>query len=317
MEKTRAYDLAIIGAGPAGLSAAVYARGALLDTLVLESESVGGQAILTTEIDNYPGVPHANGYDLADTMRSQAAELGARFANEVVREVLKTEDGLFELVLASGQPIRSRTVIAALGARARHADFDGEKAFTGHGVSYCATCDGMFYRGKDVFVIGGGNSAVEEALFLARIASKVTLVVRRSMLRADAVLQKRLRHVDNVEVLLNTRVRSVSGTQLPAQIVLENVENGSIAKLSYEEGSFGVFVAAGREPANKPISKLCDLDAQGYALADEGMATLTPGLYVAGDARAKTLRQVVTAVADGAIAATSAARYLESQASFK
>lgn len=303
-------DLVVIGGGPAGLSAAIYARRSLLDAVTLEREALGGQMILTSEIDNYPGVPNADGFGLVEAMQAQAEGLGARIELDPVESLeLAGESGRF-LVRAAGGTYDAASVIVAAGAQPRHAGFDGEERFQGHGVSYCATCDGMFYRNKHVFVIGGGNSAAEEALFLARLASKVTVVVRKDHLRAQAAIVEELERNERVELRLMTSVVALDGGELPSSITLRDNRTGETTVETYDEGSFGVFVLVGRVPETSLLEGLVDLDEAGYALTDDRMATRTPGLFVAGDARAKPLRQIVTAAADGAVAATSAAAYL-------
>lgn len=310
MEAQELYDLVIIGGGPAGLSAALYAQRAMLKTIVFEKEAYGGQTILTSEIDNYPGVPHTDGYSLSEAMKSQAEEFGATFITDNVISLAHNEqDQTFSITTASGA-YTAKTVIVAGGATPRLAGFEGEQRFSGHGVSYCATCDGMFYRGKNVFVIGGGNSACEEALFLTRFASKVTLVVRKDHLRAQAVVAKELEENPKVEIRFLTSITAVDGGSLLSSVTFKDNETGETHVESFEEGSFGVFVFVGRDPETKLIAGLAELDAQGYVIANDRMETKTSGLFVAGDLRQKSLRQVITAAADGAIAATSAASYL-------
>lgn len=303
-------ELVIVGGGPAGLTAAIYARRSLLDAVTLEREAIGGQTILTSEIDNYPGLPHTDGYTLSEAMRAQAADLGAEIAMDPVSSIVRDEATGRFIVSAASTTYDADAVILAAGARPRHAGFEGEDRFAGHGVSYCATCDGMFYRGKRVYVIGGGNSAAEEALFLARLASEVVLVVRKDHLRAQSALVRELEENERVEVRLLTSVVSLDGGDLPRSITLRDNATGDTVTEEFEEGSFGVFVLVGRVPETELVSDLVELDQAGYAMTDERMATRTPGLYVAGDARAKALRQIVTAASDGAVAATSVAAYL-------
>ena len=306
----KALDLAIIGGGPAGLSAAIYASRALLDALTFEREALGGQVILTSEVDNYPGVPGADGYGLVEAMRTQAEGLGARIVMDPVNALsYDAGDRRFAIETSSGS-FEASAVIAALGARPRHAGFAGEERFTGRGVSYCATCDGMFYRNKHVFVIGGGNSAAEEALFLARIASRVTLVVRKDHLRAQAALVRELESNEKVEIRLLTSLVELDGDEMPQRLVFRNNATGETYEETFEPRSFGVFVLTGRVPETGLLEGLVDVDEAGYVITDERMATRTPGLFVAGDARAKPLRQIVTAASDGAVAATSAAAFL-------
>ena len=304
------YDLVIIGAGPAGLSAAIYASRSMLDAVTLEREAVGGQVILTSEVDNYPGVPHADGFGLVDAMREQAEGLGARIVMDPVSTIDRDDaSGLFRVNGASETYV-TRTVVAALGARPRRAGFEGESRFVGRGVSYCATCDGMFYRNKHVFVIGGGNSAAEEALFLARIASKVTVIVRKDHLRAQHALVDELLANDKVELRLQTSLIAVDGGDLLSEMTFRDNASGREYTETFDEGSRGIFVLVGRVPETEALRGFVSLDESGYAITDPHMATETPGLFVAGDAREKPLRQIVTAAADGAVAATSAAAFL-------
>lgn len=303
-------DLVIVGGGPAGLSASLYASRSMLDAVTFEREALGGQMILTSEIDNYPGVPHADGFGLVDAMRAQAEALGAHIEMDPVSAIdHDAKTGLFTVETSSGKHA-SRALIACVGARPRRAGFEGEEAFTGRGVSYCATCDGMFYRNKQVFVIGGGNSAAEEALFLSRLASRVVLVVRKDHLRAQAALVDELERSERVEVRLLTSIVGIEGGTLPSKVTFRDNASGNTYVETYDEGSFGIFVLVGRQPETEILSGLVELDGSGYVVTDERMATQTPGLFVAGDARAKPLRQIVTAASDGAVAATSAAAFL-------
>lgn len=303
-------DLAIIGGGPAGLSASIYAARALLDAVTLEKESVGGQVILTSEVDNYPGVPHTDGYSLTEAMRGQALDLGANLVMDDVQRLERDQEtGVFTLTTPQGA-YRARTVIAAGGASPRKAGFAGETDFAGHGVSYCATCDAMFYRGKQVFVIGDGNSAAEEADFLTRFADRVTMVVRGDRIRAQGSVAKRV--LDNPKIIVRylTKVTAVGGEGLLETITLRDLATGAETTETYDKGSFGVFVILRRMPAAQLLHDLVEFDDRGYVITNDRMETKTLGLYVAGDVRQKSLRQIVTAVADGAIAATSAAEFL-------
>lgn len=304
------YDLVIIGGGPAGLSAAIYAQRAMLDTVTLEQEAIGGQVILTSEVDNYPGVPHTDGFTLTDAMQKQAVDLGANIVMENVEAIERDEEtGLFE-VRTPKSSYTTKAVILAGGATPRKAGFEGEEQFGGHGVSYCATCDGMFYRGKRVFVIGGGNSACEEALFLTRFADKVTLIVRKDHLRAQAIVGREVEENPKIDVRFLTSVVRVEGDQLLKSITFRNNETGEETTETFDEGAFGVFVFVGRVPASVLVKDMATFDENGYIVTGEDMATTTPGLFAAGDVRQKPLRQIVTAAADGAIAATSVSAYL-------
>ena len=310
MSEQKLYDLVIIGGGPAGLSAAIYAQRSMLDSVLLEQEAVGGQVIITSDIDNYPGVPNTDGFSLIDAMQRQAEGLGAKISITNAEKVVRDEEtGLFTVHTPDGL-LQTKTVIACGGATPRLAGFEGEKQFTGHGVSYCATCDGMFYRGKKVYVIGGGNSAGEEALFLTRFADQVDIIIRKDHMRAQASVIDQLENNPKVNIRYLTSVVKVDGNNMLTEVTLRDNETGETYVESFDEGGFGVFVFVGRVPASNLLEGLVDVDESGYVLCDERMATKTPGLYVAGDIRKKPLRQIVTAAADGAIAATSVSAYL-------
>lgn len=308
-ESSSVYDVVIIGAGPAGLASAIYARRGLLSTLAIERETHGGQMMLTNQIDNYPGIPNVAGYELADAMRDQAQDLGTQFLSASVADVSKRSDGLFETVSENGSWL-SKALIYCAGARAKEAGFSGEKEFLGKGVSYCATCDGMFYRNKQVFVVGGGNSAAEEALYLSKIAEKVTIVVRKDQLRASKSLVKSLESNEKIEIALSTKITAVDGPGYINHVELTNAKTDEIRTAESPDKNIGVFVSVGRTPNTTAIQNLVSLDESGYVITDADMATETPGLFVAGDCRQKELRQIVTAAADGAIAANSAISYL-------
>ncbi len=310
MSTDKVFDLVIIGGGPAGLSAAIYAQRAMLDSVLLEQEAVGGQVIITSDIDNYPGVPHTDGFTLIDAMQSQAVDLVAQISYTNAQSVTHdAQTGLFEVQTPDGTLV-SKTVIACGGASPRLAGFKGEQEFAGHGISYCATCDGMFYRGKKVYVIGGGNSACEEALFLTRFADQVDVIVRKDHLRAQAMVAKQLEENPKITIRYLTSVVAVDGGTMLSSITLRNNQTGETYVEQYDEGGFGVFVFVGRVPASQLLAGLVDVDEAGYVISDERMATKTPGLYVAGDVRKKPLRQIITAASDGAIAATSVSAYL-------
>jgi thioredoxin reductase (NADPH) len=303
-------DLVIIGAGPAGLSAAIYAQRSLLDCVVLEQEAIGGQVVTTSEVDNYPGVPHADGFGLVEAMSGQAKDLGADICSVSAMGLrYDAQSSLYEVEASDGS-IRARTVILAGGATPRHAGFRGEEGFVGHGVSYCATCDGMFYRNKHVYVIGGGNSACEEALFLTKFARQVDVVVRKDHLRAQAAVARELEEHPKVRIRYLTSIVAAEGAQLIEKVILRDNATGAEYAETYEAGDVGIFVFVGRVPAASIAQDLVETDEQGYVITDDRMATRTPGLFAAGDIRRKPLRQIVTAAADGAIAATSAAAFL-------
>lgn len=308
MPEVKKTDVVIIGAGPAGLAAALYARRSLLETVVVEREAVGGQMTLTSEVDNYPGVPRADAFELVEQMKRQARDFGAHLT--MGRAQGLEPAGTRFLVTTAEDVYDAGAVILAGGATPRQAGFAGETEFRGHGVSYCATCDGMFYRGKEVFVIGGGDTAAEEALFLTRFASHVTMVVRKDHLRAQPALVSEVMDNAKIDIRFNSRVARLEGDMLPESITFENTVSGQEEVRRFEKGSFGVFVFVGRNPESGIADKLVERDAQGYIMTDEFMRTATPGLFAAGDIRQKPLRQIVTAASDGAIAAASAASYL-------
>lgn len=306
-----AKELVIIGGGPAGYSAALYAARASLETLVIEQGMPGGQIATTDVVDNYPGIPDCLGVELGEKMRRHAEDAGASTSYGSVSSIDRDETGVFH-VNTDGVCLSARSIIVATGATPRMGGFTGEEAFRGRGVSYCATCDGMFYRGKHVFVIGGGNSAVEEAIYLSRIASSVEIVVRRGEFRASRGMVERLLKQDNISVRYQTSIIAISGETFIGNITFRDNGNQEVHTESFDEGSVGIFVAVGHDPAVELVAPYVDLGDDGGVLTDDGMATRTPGLFCAGDMRSKPLRQVVTAASDGAIAAVSAYHYLDS-----
>lgn len=303
---THLYDLIIIGSGPAGLGAAVYAQRARLDTLVIEKAMVsGGQVLTTYEVDNYPGFPGIGGYDLGLKLREHADKLGARFVED---EVLRVEDegaGGIKRVVGSQDTYEAKALILATGAVHQKLGVPGEEEFAGIGVSYCATCDGAFFRNKVTAVIGGGDVAVEDAIFLSRMCSKVYLIHRRNELRAAKSLQDSLMACENVEILWDTVAEAIEGQDVVQQLALKNVRTGEKSSLAVQ----GVFIAVGITPESRVFEGLAEME-KGYIKAGEDGVTSAPGIFAAGDLRKKPLRQIVTAVADGANAVTSAERYL-------
>lgn len=298
MEKI--YDLLIVGSGPAGLAAAIYAQRARLDTLVIEKEYIsGGQVVNTYEVDNYPGIPVINGYELGVKFREHADQLGARFVTAEVKDII-IEETTKKVVTSEGD-YRAKAVILAMGATHRELQVPGEKELAGMGVSYCATCDGAFFRGRTVAVVGGGDVAVEDAIFLARGCEKVYLIHRRDELRAAKSLQEKLFACDNVEVIWDTVVREICGEDHVESVKLYNVKTEETKCMDMD----GVFVAVGIVPNSQIARGLVDMDEGGYILAGEDGATSQPGIFAAGDIRKKALRQIVTAVADGANAVTA------------
>ncbi len=301
-------DLVIIGGGAAGYTAAIYAARAAMDVVVIEQGMPGGQIATTDVIENYPGIPTISGSELGIRFQEHAESLGVETRYAMAIGLERTDDG-FQIDL-DGTIVHARTVIVATGAQPRTAGFEGEDRFRGRGVSYCATCDGMFYRGKRVFVIGGGNAACEEGLYLAGIASEVVMVLRRDVFRAPRGVVEELLAADNVNVRYSTSIVAVDGANAISQITFRDNATGSESTEAFDEGSIGIFVFAGTDPAVDIAADLVELGGDGGILTDEDMATATPGLFAAGDVRSKRLRQVVTAAADGAIAATSAYRFI-------
>lgn len=305
MSGIHVYDLIVVGGGPGGYTAALYAARAGLDTLVLEKLSAGGQMALTEEIDNYPGFEDGiDGFTLAEKMQRQAERFGAKSAYAQVErmdlaaapKVLETSEGTFY----------SRAVVLATGANPRALDLPDEAALTGRGVAYCAACDGMRYKGKTVVVVGGGNSAAADAMLLSRIAKKVILVHRRDTLRATKVYHAPLMQAENIEFCWNSTVTELLHKDNLTGVKLKDVNTGQETVIPCD----GVFISVGRKPATEQVAGQLELDRSGYIIADETTKTSLPGVYAVGDVRTKPLRQVVTAVADGATAVHMAEEYL-------
>lgn len=290
------YDTIIIGAGPAGLSAGIYARRGGLTTVIIEKQSVGGQAQNAADIQNYPGIPSTSGFDLCYAMMNQCTTFGADFVFDTISQI-NLDGEVKKVTLASGAEIEGKTVIIASGASARKLGVENENEFIGKGVSYCATCDGAFFKGKTVAVIGGGNTAAEDALYLEKLAKKVYLVHRRDALRADKILCDRLEK-SGVSIIWDSVVESLSGEDKITQVTLKNVKNDTLTPLSVD----GVFVAIGEIP-NSQLFESVEKTPSGYIVTNDVMRTNIHGVYAVGDVREKSLRQVVTACADGAIAA--------------
>lgn len=303
------YDLAIIGSGPAGLTSAIYAQRALLKTIVIEKNPMsGGQILNTYEVDNYPGLPMINGFDLGIKMREHADKLGTEFLTASVKKVEKTENG-FTVLFDGKEPIEAKTVIIATGAEHVTLGVSGEEELKGMGVSYCATCDGAFFRGKIVAVVGGGDVALEDAIFLARGCEKVYVIHRRDEFRGAKILQQQLLSLPNVEVIWDSVVEKIEGEGVVNNIKVRNVKTEEQSELPVQ----GVFVAVGNRPDTDMVKDIVDRDEKGYIIGDETGTTSTAGLFVAGDVRTKALRQVVTAASDGANAVYSIEKYLAEQ----
>lgn len=300
------YDLIIIGAGPAGLSAAVYGMRAGLSLMVLEQTPMGGgQVIDTSEVDNYLGMPGISGFDLGQKFRSHADALGVSFQSG---RVVSIHDGKDKKTVetADGTKYEARALILAGGAEHAKLGVPGEESFRGQGVSYCATCDGAFFKKRDVAVVGGGDVAVEDAVYLAALCRKVYLIHRRDSLRAAKSLQKKLFSCENVEILWDSALQEISGTDLVEGITVRQIKEDCTRELAVE----GVFIAVGMKPKTEAYRGTVACDEGGYLIAGEDCATNIPGIFAAGDIRTKTLRQIVTAVSDGACAVASAERYL-------
>lgn len=305
---TELYDVAVIGSGPAGMTAGIYASRALLKTVIFEKNAYGGLMALTDKLENWPGEKSIAGFDLAEKMHSQALELGAEFVSEEVNKIEKPENGNFSLKTPSGKDFSAKTVIYAAGSVPRKAGIPGEKEFTGNGVSYCAVCDGAFYRGLKVAVLGGGDSALKEALYLTKFAEKVTIVHRRDEFRAEKITQNEVRNNPKIDFVLNSVAERIEGKDFVEKLVVKNVKTGELSELAVD----GVFIFLGYIPETKPVENIVKIAESGHIITDSECRTNVPGLFAAGDIREKLVRQVSTAVGDGAIAAVAAEHYISS-----
>lgn len=304
------YDVIIIGAGPAGLSAGLYAGRSRLSTLIIEREKDGGQIVLTSEVENYPGcLEGESGPTLIDRMSEQAKHFGAE---KVYDEILEVKlEGKEKVLVGKKAEYIGKTVIIATGAASRPIGCPGEKQFTGKGVSYCATCDGSFFEDFEVFVVGGGDTAIEEAMYLTKFARKVSIIHRRDELRAAKSIQEKAFANPKMNFIWDSAVKEIKGDGLVNSMVLENLKTGELTEVfaDEEDGIFGIFVFIGYTPKTKIFEGIIDMD-KGYIVTDENMRTNIKGVYAAGDVRVKSLRQVVTAAADGAIAAVQVEKFL-------
>jgi thioredoxin reductase (NADPH) len=303
------YDVAIIGSGPAGLTAAIYTSRAKLKTVVLEKMVVGGQVTTTYEVENYPGFTEPiNGFLLMNKFENQAKKFGTEIITGSEVTNVSRENDFFNIETSKGL-IKSKTIIIATGAKYRKIGIPGEDKFTGRGVSYCATCDGAFFKDRVVAVIGGGNSALEESLFLTKFVKKVYLIHRRKEFRADKVIQEKVFENDKIEPVLNYIPVEIKGDNDIKEIVIKEKETGEIKSLNVD----GVFIFIGLTPNSENFKDFVKMDENGYIIVNKNLETNLPGVFAAGDVIQKDLRQIATAVGDGAIAANSAKNYIENQ----
>ena len=297
------YDIIIVGAGPAGLTAAIYARRASKKVLVLEAKSYGGQIINTLDIENYPVEAHISGFDFATKLYNQAKDLGAEILFEKVVDI--NDQGTTKEVITTKNTYQAKAIILATGCENRKLGLSNEEELVGKGISYCATCDGAFYKNKDVAVVGGGNTALEDTLYLSDMVNKVYLIHRRDEFRGDISTVEELKQKSNVEFILNSNVTKLNVNERLESIEVTN-KDGSIKEVKVD----GLFVAVGQIPENENFKKIINIDNAGYIIAGEDCTTNIPGIFVAGDNRTKELRQLVTATSDGAIAASKAIKYI-------
>lgn len=299
------FDVIIIGAGPAGLSAAVYAARGGLKTAIFEMGLVGGQINVTNEVENYPGFEETiSGIELTQKMHLQAERFGAQFIDDEIIAI--GMEGLCKIIETHSGTYRAKSIIVCTGAHPRKLNVPGEDTFIGRGVSYCATCDGALYRNKVVAVNGGGDSAVEEALFLTRFVSKVYIIHRRDELRAQHIIQERAKQCKKIEIIWDTVIQEIRGDKTVNELELYNRKTQTVTNLAVD----GLFIYVGILPNNALVESRLELDSGGFVITDDNMHTNIPGIYAAGDIRSKLLRQVVTATSDGAIAAWSAEKWL-------
>lgn len=300
------YDVIIVGGGPAGLTAAIYVGRAGKSAAVFEKEMIGGQITYTGEIDNFPAVPGIGGAEYAMKLQEQAESCGAEIYMEGIQEIQKEADGTFTL-RTEDDSYGAEAVILATGLQRRKMEVPGEEALTGRGLSYCAVCDGAFFRNRDVAVYGGGNTAVEDAIYLAGICRKVTIIHRRNRFRAEERLVQELKSKDNVEFALEKTVASVEGEKMVTGVTVLDGNTGETSLIPVD----GMFVAIGQIPNGDAFRNLVETDEAGYYQVDENCTATTEGVFVAGDGREKSVRQLTTAVGDGAVAATNACRYVD------
>jgi len=306
MTEERIYDVIIIGAGPAGMTAAVYASRANLDTLMIERGIPGGQMANTEDVENYPGYESILGPDLSNKMFEHAKKFGAEYAYGDITEIV--EDTAYKIVKAGTKEYKTRTIIIATGAKYKKIGVPGEEELSGRGVSYCAVCDGAFFKDKELIVIGGGDSAVEEGVYLTRYAKKVTIVHRRDELRAQKILQDRAFKNEKIDFIWDTVVTEINDKDNKVgSVTLKNVKTGELSNKTAD----GTFIYIGLEPLSAPFVSLGITNDDGYIPTNDQMETEIPGIYAVGDIREKTLRQIVTATGDGSIAGQNAQHYIE------
>lgn len=309
---SKVYDVLIIGGGPAGLTAGIYAGRAKLSTIILEGEKVGGQIVTTDEVENYPGsVEDPSGPKLIARMTEQFEGFGGELAMEQVESF--DFDSKIKTVKTNKNEYQAKSVIIATGAGPRKLEAKNEEKYVGKGVSFCATCDAAFFEGLDVYVVGGGDTAVEEAVFITKFAKKVTIIHRRDELRAAKSIQEKAFNNDKIEFMWDSVVEEVDGEGLLSQMTVLNRKTGerTVIKADENDGTFGIFVMIGYVPKTDLFKGVLEMDQSGYIIGDENMKTNKEGVFVAGDCRQKNLRQVVTATSDGAIASINAEKYIE------
>ncbi len=300
------YDIVIIGGGPAGLTAAMYTSRAKLSTLVIEKMAPGGQIIITEWVENYPGIEEGiTGYDLGRKFETQARKFGAEIVMDEVKEIC--DQGRLKTVKTTGKEYKAKAVIIATGASPHRLGAPGETKFTGRGVSYCATCDGAFFREKEIIVIGGGDTAIQEAVFLTKFAKKVSIIHRRDKLRAVQILQDQAKSNQKIDFIWNSVVESINGTSSVESVTLKNLKTGAVSEMKVQ----GCFIFVGIEPQTKFLGNLLKKDENGYLIADADGRTDNPGIFACGDAVAQILRQISTAVGRGAAAAYAAQFHVE------
>ena len=310
--KEELYDIAIIGGGPAGLTAGLYAKRAEMKTILIERYMPGGQVLLTERVDNYPGFPDGiTGLELVERIKEQACKIGLSIAQDNIAEIKEEKDGgfkkIFRLIAENGNEYNAVSVIFSTGATWKHLNVPGEEKFSGKGVSYCATCDGPMFKNKKIVVVGGGDKAVEEGIYLTKFASEVTLVHRRDRLRAAKILQAAVKKNNKMKLCLNSAVTSIEGDKTVSSVKVKDVQSGGEKEIQCQ----GAFIFVGIEPNSILLRDRVKTDEKGYILTDDDMRTSIEGIFACGDVRRKSLQQIVVATSEGAQAAISAQKYVE------